>query len=463
MFETVVRLLSAPLLLLALPLTVAGCGSDSESTSGTGGGNDGPGAGGAAGGPGAVSGWDWNGIIGTGQSLAVGTTPVTSDTQPYGNLKLSLGSSTVPPFDPDSGELSMVPLVEPIRPPGSGFPRPYPDNIWGETPHSAMANQITALVQAEPGGDYVSVHSVVGESGQGMSEIEKGAVDTGTTGRAYAASLFEVESISRLAAESEHTYGVGAVVLTHGETDAGNGTYDDQIVQMWSDYNADISALTGQTRSIPLLVSQQHSYPTTAGTRSVATQIQWELGLQHPGDVVCTGPKYQYEGDDDGIHLTSRGYRQLGEKLGQIYYQLVVLGQQWQPLQPVGVARDGTRTIVVTFHVPVPPLIWNDDLPSPHQEYLSEWALGRGFEVRARATEYTITSVEIVGDTVEITCDSDLPESDLMVGYAVTSDGTPMAGGSHRWGHLRDSDPLVGLSTGDPLPNYAVAFEMPVP
>jgi hypothetical protein len=164
-----------------------------------------------------------------------------------------------------------------------------------------------------------------------MSEIEKGAVDTGTTGRAYAASLFEVEAISRLAAESEHTYGVGAVVLTHGETDAGNGTYDDQIVQMWSDYNADISVLTGQTRSIPLLVSQQHSYPTTAGTRSVATQIQWELGLQHPGDVVCTGPKYQYEGDDDGIHLTSRGYRQLGEKLGQIYYQLVVLGSRCSP------------------------------------------------------------------------------------------------------------------------------------
>jgi hypothetical protein len=463
MFETVVRLLSAPLLLLALPLTVAGCGSDSESTSGTGGGNDGPGAGGAAGGPGAVSGWDWNGIIGTGQSLAVGTTPVTSDTQPYGNLKLSLGSSTVPPFDPDSGELSMVPLVEPIRPPGSGFPRPYPDNIWGETPHSAMANQITALVQAEPGGDYVSVHSVVGESGQGMSEIEKGAVDTGTTGRAYAASLFEVEAISRLAAESEHTYGVGAVVLTHGETDAGNGTYDDQIVQMWSDYNADISALTGQTRSIPLLVSQQHSYPTTAGTRSVATQIQWELGLQHPGDVVCTGPKYQYEGDDDGIHLTSRGYRQLGEKLGQIYYQMVVLRQVWQPLQPVRAERDGTHTIVVTFQVPVPPLVWNEDMPSPHQDYLTEWSLGRGFEVRARATEYVITSVEIVGDTVAITCDSDLPESDLMVGYAVTSDGTPMAGGSHRWGQLRDSDPLVGLSTGDPLPNYAVAFEMPVP
>ncbi len=463
MLEDTARLISASVLTLAFSLILTGCGSDSESTSGTGGGNGEPGEGGAAGRPATVSPWDWNGIIGTGQSLAVGTTPITSDTQPYDNLMLSLGDATVPPFDPASSELSMVPLVEPIRPAGSGFPRPYPDNIWGETPHSAMANQITALAQPEPGGDYVSVHTVVGESGQGMSEIEKGAVDTGETGRAYAASIFEVEAISRLADESSSTYGVGAIVLTHGETDAGNGNYDDQIVQMWSDYNADIAAITGQTRSIPLLVSQQHAYPTTAGTRSVATQIQWELGLQHAGDIICTGPKYQYEGGDDGIHLTSRGYRQLGEKLGQIYYQTVVLGQGWQPLQPIGVERDGARTVVASFHVPVPPLVWDEDMPSPHQDYLTEWALGRGFEVRARATEFVITSVEIVGDTVAITCDSDLPESDLVVAYAATSDGTPMVGGSHRWGHLRDSDPHVGLGTGDPLPNYAVAFERPVP
>jgi hypothetical protein len=32
-----------------------------------------------------------------------------------------------------------------------------------------------------------------------------------------------------------------------------------------------------------------------------------------------------------------------------------------------------------------------------------------------------------------------------------------------RWGQLRDSDPLVGLTTKRPNPNYAVSFELPVP
>ncbi len=40
-------------------------------------------------------------------------------------------------------------------------------NIWGETPHAAMGNQITALVKAaSPASDYITVHTVVGESGQ---------------------------------------------------------------------------------------------------------------------------------------------------------------------------------------------------------------------------------------------------------------------------------------------------------
>ena len=47
--------------------------------------------------------------------------------------------------------------------------------------------------------------------------------------------------------------------------------------------------------------------------------------------------------------------RQLGEKTGQIYYERMVLGNDWQPLQPTSVERSG-NVITVNFHVPVPPL-----------------------------------------------------------------------------------------------------------
>jgi len=59
-----------------------------------------------------------------------------------------------------------------------------------------MANQITAMVKAAGGNDYISVHTVVGESGQGMSVIKKGATDTGNTGRAYAASILKSQQLT---------------------------------------------------------------------------------------------------------------------------------------------------------------------------------------------------------------------------------------------------------------------------
>ena len=86
-------------------------------------------------GPSLSFGWDWNGIVGTGQSLAVGGlgTPITATTQPYGNLKLALNGAVVPPFDSTLAPLSMTPLIEPIRPTDPRYPSAYPGNLDGET------------------------------------------------------------------------------------------------------------------------------------------------------------------------------------------------------------------------------------------------------------------------------------------------------------------------------------------
>jgi hypothetical protein len=428
------------------------------------GGAAGAGGRGGAGGAAGAARWDWNGIIGTGQSLAIGqnATPVGLTQPRFNNLKLSLGTVTVPPFAPAAAGLSMVPLVEPIRPLNtSGATVSYPNNIYGETPHTAMAIELASLAQAATGGDFVSVHTVVGENGQRFSVIGKGATDNGSSGRAYAATLFEVAAIARLARAAGRSYGVSAILLTHGESDAGSATYEADMTALWSSYNTDLRALTGQTASIPMLVSQQHSLPSGAGTRPASTLAQWRAGLDHPGDIICTGPKYQYTYTSDQLHLMANGYERLGEKYAQVFYERIVRGNDWQPLQPTGVSRAGA-VITVTFHVPVPPLAWDAGLPMPHQSAYTEWAQGRGFEVRNGDTRMTISSVAIAGDNVQITCASAVPAG-AVVGYAMTADGTTAAGRTARWGQLRDSDPFVGASTNAAQPNYCVAFEMTVP
>src|SRR4029077_18012738 len=79
------------------------------------------------------------------------------------------------------------------------------------------------------------------------------------------------------------------------------------------------------------------------------------------------------------------------EKYGQIYFERVVLGHDWQPLAPTTVERTDAQTITVHFHVPVPPLVWETTFTPPHQ-LSPEWQAGNGFELRTAAGRIAIAS-----------------------------------------------------------------------
>ncbi len=407
--------------------------------------------------------WDLIGILGTGQSLAIGAmgTPVLSTAPAFGNLKLSLGDLSVPPFDPENRGLSLVPLCEPIRRVGRFFPEGYPGNVRGETPHTAMAHQLSTLARQRLSRDCVTVHSVVGESGQPMAVIDRDAIPRLDGGLAWAAGVFEVQAITRLAKERGKRYGVGAVVLTHGEADAERAAYAGELYRLWEDYNRDLCALTGQRELFPLLASQQHATPNMRGAVAESTLAVWRAALEHPERLVCSGPKYQYDYDDDGVHLTARSYARLGEKYGQVFFQQVLEGRPFRPLQPEALERTGS-SLRVRFTVPVPPLRWDSSLPSPHPESAQEWRLGRGFEVLSGARRITIADVQLAGlDTVLLQLESNAPSA-LELRYAAAAQSEKRPGGTWRWGQLCDSDPFVGSRTGTAQPNHAVSFALPV-
>ena len=302
-----------------------------------------------------------------------------------------------------------------------------------------MADEISALSLATDMRDFTTVHSVVGESGQSITVIRKNG-----TGNSYAAALYEARAITQFAKQAGKSYGVGAIVLTHGETDWNDPQYESEIHQMWADYNADLPAITGQKSRIPLLVSQQSTFPNLPGS-APSTLAEWKLGLDYPGDILCTGPKYQYEYADDHVHLTANGYRRLGEKYAEVFYRAVLLGQTWKPLSPSSATLAG-KVITVTFDVPSPPLQWDVRMPMPHQISNRQWALGRGFEVSDQSGSLTIDAVAITArDTVTITLDK-TPVGGLVVGYAMTQDVSGFTGGTAnaRVGQLRDSDVLTG-------------------
>jgi len=93
----------------------------------------------------------------------------------------------------------------------------------------------------------------------------------------------------------------------------------------------------------------------------------------------------------------------------------------------------------VNFNVPVPPLNWDTSFNSP---VLAEWVNDRGFELmRSSSNNITISSVEISGNSVIVTADSDSPATGVIVEHALANQGVQMtqASKSVRWGQLRGS------------------------
>lgn len=452
-------------LLLAIPL--GGCGSDDGASKGPGTGgtsSGGTGNGGTSGdgGTGATDSgtggtpipqhppFDWVGVIGTGQSLSVGATATNlSTTQPYGNLKL-VDNGPDPKYPIDGADVSnfaAVPLVEPIRDwsngSGPGYDDgQYPNNVSGETPASGMANQISASWKARPEsvGDFVTVHSVVGWSGHPLTDIDKQGGQ-----RAYLASMHEGQAFKALAEADGKTFGYGAIILTHGESDAGNPDYGAGLFVLYSDYNADLKTLTGQSSDVPLLVSQQSTI--ASGPEGSAVQV-FQAGIDHPGQIVCTGPKYAYQYSDDLLHLPAAGYLRMGQKYAEVFDKIVNQKLDWKPLGPKSATRSGAK-ITIDFDVPTPPLVFDENIAPPHQTQHSAWANGRGFEVRDQnGGELEITSAEIQGTTVVLTLAS-APDGAVRVGYAITQDGSDLAGGTVLGlrGQLRDSNDVVGYDS----------------
>lgn len=386
---------------------------------------------------------DWFGVIGTGQSLSVGVQgrPVLSTEQLHGNLKLD-DPGPDPRFAPGSEDrLRLVPLVEPIRAALIGYAgNEYPNNIYGETPHTRMADLITVLSQRDRGRPQVTVHSAVGWSGHALRDLDRQG-----PGRAYPGSLMEARAVKRLADQQGKRLAYGAVVLTHGESDWSNEEYGAQLHQLAQDYDRDLRAITGQRRGVVLLATQQSTFPGARAALPRSAVALWLAGVRHPGQIVCVGPRYQYPYAADRLHMPAAAYGRLGDKYAQIFHEVVVLRRPWRPLQPLSAARRGA-TVTVQMHAPVPPLAFEETLAPPHQAQHTAWARGRGFEVSDADGPVTILDAALRGDAVELRL-SRAPGADAWVRYAMTQDSDDLAGGlpEGRRGQLRDSDPFVGL------------------
>ncbi len=368
----------------------------------------------------------------SGQSLSCGaTSPVVSNAQIYGNLSFNTGVRAG-----GVGLTGFIPLVETW------------DGSQGETIASGLANMIAEQAQ-QNGEAHVMLASAHGVGGQPYSALKKGTAP-------YANGLAQVTAAVGIAAMLGQSHAVRALAIVHGESDhlANNLGYADDLLAWQSDYEADVAAITGATGPLPMFLCQMSSHTKYNSASSRIPAAQLKAARARPDRVFVVGPKY-FMPYTDGVHLTGDGERWLGEYYAKAYRKVLIDGERWLPVQPETVTREGA-VITIRFHVPAPPLVFDELLVANPGNF--------GFEFSdASGAPPAITEVVLVDDvTVRVTLASAPVAGNRRIRYAYTGvAGQPAGPTTGARGNLRDSDATASLN-GYLLYNWTVHFDEPV-
>lgn len=372
-----------------------------------------------------IQGQDYQHFIIYGQSLSTGhqSYPVISDQAVDGNymvgeqIWINNGNAVFDRFQPLKGTIAKSSQAQPKTRAGQA---------QAECPLLGMMNHL----QLKTNGQFKYLATSSGTSGRTIEQLSKESQTT-THYNDFLKSLQYASQISKSIVcpavvwmQGEYNYTGTGTGLTAGSTPTGDkNEYKSLLKRLKENMQSDVVASYGQTEK-PLFLTYQTGVQYTRGKELSIGMAQLELSNELP-DVVCAGPVYPMT--DRGGHLDPNGYRWFGEMLAKVYYKTKILGQEFKPLQPKEISRelDG-KTIRISFHVPTPPLVFDELTIEKITDY--------GFEVFDNNVKQSISNLSIAEDCVFITCSNPLSTGTLEIVYA----GTNTSVKGH--GNLRDSD-----------------------
>lgn len=396
-------------------------------------------------------------ILSTGQSLSVGVggSPNLTTACPYPGkmfmLQNTQGRDNT--MGPTGRFLSLTPMWESRFQNAQFFESPWSAATaamisWGQFPHRVA----------------VGAHGI---SGACYSAIKK----NGTMG-AYSWAGMQWTRTNLFCTNSNWKYKPKAITLVHGECDvqAGNAPfYEGYMMELWNDYNADLSAFTGSPEFLPMFFNQTSS--RGAGTLA---PLQLDIHLNHPDTLILVGPTYQLP-TIDRVHTTNLGYRQLGELYGKVMYKVLVKKEKWNPLMPISIVRQGVF-VYVKYHVPVPPLAIDHTIVVPRTNNNDFIFDGFQIEQTGQTQAQVQNPVRVVATTVvapdmlRLTLNEIPTGTQVRLLYAARkvfglTGGMSRSEGGWQGGNIRDSDTTTSWSpirTGLPIYNWGVSFNRPI-
>lgn len=382
-------------------------------------------------------------LVWYGQSLSVGyqTQAIVSTTAKYGNLKVGQRVVKDSVTQAPSTDSLLHPLVEVSL------------ASQAETPCSGCLNTAKAMLnryRLAVNDAKIFVANTLGQPGVPISTlIPTGAPQGSYTNNYWYAVTAFAAAMAADAATASGTSGGGGTVGTvsspgffycQGENDIGDTTTGDpglvtymaNMLAIRAAYDALCVSSYGQARQAGFYTYQTGAQYTTDVTNMAMQNAQWRMALTQPNWFMF-GPHSPYP--DLGGHLTANSYRWMGSQAGKVWFKTSVLRQGWKPLMPIKVNTFDSATLLVGFHVPVPPLT----LMTAYNGSTAVNYPDLGFALYDAAGQISITVTIVSSQVVKIVAARTVDWTTSYLRYADI--GTTVV--HNGVGNLCDSDPTI--------------------
>lgn len=250
---------------------------------------------------------------------------------------------------------------------------------------------------------------------------------------------------------SSTQYQAGYYVLSEAETEEAKyrpaiDYYKRKLVQLKNDMQADIMSAYGQDLK-PLFFVHAVGTESPVPKGSYVNMAQIEACAENDDMILVGAPTFAPR---NGVHLTGNGYRWWAEFFAKAIFEANFLNYKFEPVCPIHISKADNDKIVITHHVPCPPLVIDyNTVGDP------EYIRNCGFYIYKGENTITITSIEVSG------CDVILTVSGTLSGtYEIRYIGHPRTNGrgnicdSQKWESLYPymDDSVETYSSGEP--NY---------
>jgi hypothetical protein len=224
-----------------------------------------------------------------------------------------------------------------------------------ETPCSGIADVVMSECASRFGAKPRMLFSAAGHPGAMLVSDDPSSQGFNRGSLAHSSALNLVSSAKHLAAAEGRELQVLAICFAqarnHEPSEGMSRRYWNALLKLRLHYEADLSAITGQSDPIPLLLPQHGRGGTRVAKYPSTALAQLEAADTDPL-VRCIGPVYHLDpegsADGKGWRLTSDSYRRLGRQFGRFIMD-DLLGPGLQPLRAISCRLAGPRKVHLNY------------------------------------------------------------------------------------------------------------------